>query len=148
MGADRSGNVEQDPVHFPRPVTRYWTETHPEAFSKGTSDFARYYGMLSTGLQTAYVNGFAYNQLRRCPTRRFPQRFARAEEVSRGSSGVSSCASGTRRASRPRSRSTARSRRSIRTSLSDEELAAYLTPLPRPPRRDDHPAHALHRRRR
>ena len=29
-----------DPVHFPRPVTRYWAETHPAPFIKGTHDFA------------------------------------------------------------------------------------------------------------
>jgi rifampicin phosphotransferase len=31
-----------DPVHFPRPVTRYWAETHPAPFVKGTHDFATF----------------------------------------------------------------------------------------------------------
>ena len=44
------GSYAQDPVHFPRPVTRYWTEVHPAAFAKGTADFARFYGMLIDGL--------------------------------------------------------------------------------------------------
>ncbi len=52
-----------DPVHFPRPVTRYFAETHPEPFAAATSDFARFYGMLTSGLKTVYVNGFAYNQM-------------------------------------------------------------------------------------
>jgi hypothetical protein len=52
------GNWNRDPVHFPRPVTRYWTEMHPEPFKQGTNNFARYYGLLIDGLQTAYVNGF------------------------------------------------------------------------------------------
>ena len=55
------GSWALDPVHFPRPVTRYWAETHPAPFVRGTSDFARFYGMLIDGLQAEYVNGFAYN---------------------------------------------------------------------------------------
>jgi rifampicin phosphotransferase len=41
------GFWELDPVHFPRPATRYWIETHPAAFKRGTSEFARAYGMLT-----------------------------------------------------------------------------------------------------
>src|SRR6266568_9460258 len=40
------GSWEQDPVHFPRPMTRYFQETHPPSFKRGTNDFARFYGML------------------------------------------------------------------------------------------------------
>jgi len=29
------GSWVQDPVHFPRPMTRYWQEMHPPAFKKG-----------------------------------------------------------------------------------------------------------------
>ena len=75
------GSWEQDPVHFPRPVTRYFTETHPAAFKQGTNDFARYYGMLIDGLQIGYVNGFAYNQKVLAPDAEIPERFRRAEEV-------------------------------------------------------------------
>ena len=35
------GSWAQDPVHFPRPMTRYFQETHPPAYNKGTNDFAR-----------------------------------------------------------------------------------------------------------
>ena len=35
-----------DPVHHPRPMTRYWVETHPDAFWRGTHDFSQYYGLL------------------------------------------------------------------------------------------------------
>lgn len=75
------GTWEQDPVHFPRPVTRYWTELHPAAFKRGTSEFARLYGMLIDGLEMAYVNGFAYRIVRPAPEGEIPQRFQRAEEV-------------------------------------------------------------------
>jgi pyruvate,water dikinase len=75
------GPWSNDPVHHPRPVTRYWAETHPEPFLHGTSDFARFYGMLIDGLQAAYVHGFAYHQVRPAPEAEIPQRFQRAEEV-------------------------------------------------------------------
>ena len=75
------GSWEQDPVHFPRPMTRYFQETHPPSFKKGTNDFARFYGMLIDGLQIAYVRGFGYNQVLPAPDAEIPQRFARAEQV-------------------------------------------------------------------
>ena len=42
------GASEQDPVHMPRPMTRYFQETQPPAFKGGTNDFARFYGCSST----------------------------------------------------------------------------------------------------
>ncbi len=45
-------------MHFPRPMTRYFQETHPAAFKRGTNDFARFFGLLFDGLQVGYVNGF------------------------------------------------------------------------------------------
>jgi phosphohistidine swiveling domain-containing protein len=81
--APRPGFWELDPVHFPRPVTRYWIEVHPECIKRGTSDFARSYGMLLGGLEYAYVNGFAYRAVIPVPDDEIPQRFQRAEEVFR-----------------------------------------------------------------
>ncbi len=75
------GPWEQDSVHLPRATTRYWTEVHPEAFWRGTSDFSSYYGMLIGGLAMAYVNGIGYKQVRPAPEEEIPQRFARAEEA-------------------------------------------------------------------
>ena len=75
------GSWEQDPVHFPRPMTRYFQETHPPAFKRGTHDFARFYGLLIDGLQIGYVNGFGYNQVLRAPEAEIPERFGRAEQV-------------------------------------------------------------------
>src|SRR5690242_17999323 len=75
------GSWEQDAVHFPRPMTRYFQETHPPSFRKGTNDFARFYGMLIDGLQIGYVNGFGYNQVLPAPEAEVPARFKRAEEV-------------------------------------------------------------------
>jgi rifampicin phosphotransferase len=78
------GSYSQDPVHFPRPLTRYWTEVHPAAFAKGTADFASFYGMLIGGLEMAYVNGFGYISTLPAPEAEVPQRFARADEVLAG----------------------------------------------------------------
>jgi phosphohistidine swiveling domain-containing protein len=75
------GTWMRDPVHFPRLVTRYWAEMHPEPFRRGTHDFAAYYGMLIDGIATAYPNGFAYNQVQPAPEAEIPERFARADEV-------------------------------------------------------------------
>jgi len=75
------GTWEQDPVHFPRPMTRYFQETHPPSFKRGTHDFARFYGMLIDGLQISYVKGFGYNQVLPAPEAEIPRRFERAEQV-------------------------------------------------------------------
>ncbi|HEX5480164.1 MAG TPA: PEP-utilizing enzyme [Dehalococcoidia bacterium] len=75
------GPWNRDPVHFPRPVTRYFQETHPDAMRQGSSDFARFYGMLIDGLRSAYVNGFAYNQVAPAPDADVPARMQRAAEV-------------------------------------------------------------------
>ena len=45
--------------------------------------------MLIGGLQTAYVNGFAYIQMGQVPDEEVPQRFARAKRSSPGSCGAS-----------------------------------------------------------
>jgi rifampicin phosphotransferase len=75
------GSWELDAVHFPRPVTRYWAETHPEPFGRGFREFTRYYGMLFDSLDYQYVNGFGYRSSRPAPEDEIPQRFQRAEEV-------------------------------------------------------------------
>lgn len=81
LEAPGPGPWTQDPVHFPRPMTRYFQETHPAAIKRGTNDFARFYGMLIDGLQTSYVKGFGYNQIVPAPDAEIPQRFQRAEQV-------------------------------------------------------------------
>lgn len=75
------GSWQQDAVHFPRPMTRYFQETHPPSFKRGTNDFARFYGMLIDGLQISYVNGFGYNQVLPAPDAELPERYQRAEQV-------------------------------------------------------------------
>jgi pyruvate,water dikinase len=68
-------------VHFPRPLTRYFQETHPHSFKRGTNDFARFYGMTIDGLQIGYVRGFGYNQVLPAPDAEMAERCRRAEQV-------------------------------------------------------------------
>ena len=75
------GSWHLDPVHFPRPVTRYWVEMHPEPFRRGTAEFMAYYGTPIGAMAMGYVNGFAYSSMQPAPDEEIPQRFARAEEV-------------------------------------------------------------------
>lgn len=79
--APGAGSWEQDSVHFPRALTRYWTEVHPAAFAQGTADFASYYGMLIGGLTMGYVHGIGYKTVVPAPEDEIPRRFERAAEV-------------------------------------------------------------------
>jgi hypothetical protein len=78
------GTWTLDAVHFPRPVTRYWTEMHPEPFRRGFREFTAYYGMLINGLESEYVNGFAYHHVMAVPDEEVPERFERAQAVIAG----------------------------------------------------------------
>jgi phosphohistidine swiveling domain-containing protein len=75
------GSWTLDAVHFPRPVTRYWTEMHPEPFKRGFSELTAFYGMLIEGLQYEYINGFAYSNMRPVADEEIPRRIERAGEV-------------------------------------------------------------------
>ena len=75
------GSWHIDAVHFPRPVTRYWSEMHPEPFTRGVREFARYYGMVINGPNHQYVNGFAYSTIAPVDEAEIPERLQRAEEV-------------------------------------------------------------------
>ena len=75
------GSWKQDPVHFPRPLTRYFQEMHPAPFKAGTNEFARFYGLLIDGLEVRYVQGFAYNQIRPVPETEHSARHKRAEQA-------------------------------------------------------------------
>jgi pyruvate,water dikinase len=75
------GPWDLDPVHFPRPVTPYWAEMHPEPFSLGYSDFMAYYGLPLQTRLTAYPGGFSYGQMQPVLPDAFPERLQRASEV-------------------------------------------------------------------
>jgi len=116
-----------DAVHHPRPVTRYWEETHPEPFKRGFSEFTRFYGMLMDGLEAAYVGGFAYHTMRPMPDAEFPQRVQRAEEVFANRLWREQLAEWDD-TFKPASVRTHRELQSVDPgALSDSELAEYLT---------------------
>jgi pyruvate,water dikinase len=120
------GTWARDPVHFPRPATRYWTETHPDAFRAGTQDFARYYGLLIDGLESAYPNGFSYHRIVPAPEAEIPARFGRAEEVLAGKLWREQLREWDE-VRKPASIATHREIQAVDPdSLSDDELAAYL----------------------
>jgi len=121
------GSWSLDPVHFPRPATRYWAEMHPEPFRRGTREFMAYYGMPLESLETQYVNGFAYSAMRPAREDEIPQRFARAEQVWEGKVWREQLREWDDTA-KPAAVRTHRELQSVNVdALSDDELAAYLT---------------------
>lgn len=121
------GSWTRDNVHFPRPMTRYWTEIHPEAFKRGTGDFARFYGMLIDGLESAYVNGFGYNYVVPAPEDEIPRRLQRAQEVIEGKLWREQLEDWDRNC-KPAAIAQHRSIQAVDPdALSDEELSSYLT---------------------
>ena len=136
------GSWEQDPVHFPRPLTRYFMEIHPAVFKQGTNDFARYYGMIIDGLQMGYVNGFGYNQILPAPDAEIPERFQRAEEVLKHKLWREQLRDWDENR-KPASIATHRELQAVNPdALSDQELVAYLRRC-----RDHHATmHAQHMR--
>src|SRR4051794_26809778 len=70
-----------DAVHFPRPVTRYWSEVHPAPFVRGFRELTGFYGLLFDTLEYAYLDGFAYMTMVPLAESEIPARLQRAEEV-------------------------------------------------------------------
>jgi pyruvate,water dikinase len=68
-------------VHFPRPVTGYWAEMHPEPFANGFGDFMAFYGIPLEKRLTSYPSGFCYSQMVPVGPEEFPNRIARSAEV-------------------------------------------------------------------
>src|SRR5205085_4198195 len=75
------GSWDIDDVHFPRPVTRYWSDMHPAPFKRGFSEFTGFFGMLLDCREYQYVNGFAYGTVRPVADEEVPARLQRAEET-------------------------------------------------------------------
>ncbi len=75
------GSWDLDSLHFPRPVTAYWAEMHPEPFRLGYGDMTAFYGAPIQSRRTAYVNGFCYGQMEPIAPEDFPERVQRAAEV-------------------------------------------------------------------
>jgi pyruvate,water dikinase len=120
------GFWEQDPVHFPRPVTRYFAELHPEPFKRGFSELTSYYGMLIGGMEFRYVNGFGYKSVFPVPESEVPARFQRAEEAIQGKLWREQLREWDERF-KPQSIARHRELQAVDPdALSDEELAAHV----------------------
>ncbi len=121
------GSWKLDAVHFPRPVTRYWAETHPEPFGRGFGEFTRFYGMLLDTLDTAYPNGFSYTMMRPAAPEEVPARIQRAQEVFEGRLWREQLREWDE-VVKPASIATHREIQEVDPdALSDDELSAYLT---------------------
>jgi phosphohistidine swiveling domain-containing protein len=120
------GFWEQDAVHFPRPVTRYWAEMHPEPFKRGFRELTSYYGMLIDTLDYRYLDGFAYRTVVPVPDSEVPVRFQRAEEAVQGKLWREQLRAWDE-TFKPRSVAAHRELQSVDPdALSDGELVAYL----------------------
>jgi rifampicin phosphotransferase len=75
------GSWDLDALHFPRPVTAYWAQMHPEPFSLGYGDMTAFYGVPLQTRRMAYVNGFCYGQGVPLPEEAFADRVQRAAET-------------------------------------------------------------------
>jgi pyruvate,water dikinase len=108
-------------------MTRYWQETHPAAFKKGTNHFARFYGLLIDGLEMGYVNGIGYRQVVPAPQAEIPERFKRAEQVFEQKLWREQLREWDEKC-KPSSLATHRELQAVDPdALSDTELVAYLT---------------------
>ena len=121
------GSWEQDPVHFPCPMTRYFQETHSPSFKRGTNDFAGFYGMRIDGLQIADVNGCGYSQVLPVPEAEIPERVQRTEHVFAQTLWREQLRDWEQHR-KPSSIATHRELQAVNPdALSDTELVAYLT---------------------
>lgn len=77
------GSWSIDAAHFPRPVSRFQAEIHPQGITLGFVDCARRYGLLIDTLDYRFVNGFAYSTVVPAPEAEIPARFKAAESVFR-----------------------------------------------------------------
>ena len=120
------GTWELDPVHFPRPVSRYYGTTS-HSFRRGTAEVMAYYGMPIEAMLSEVVNGFVYGQRIPLDPAEVPARFQRAEEVFAGTLWRDQLREWDDVA-KPASVKTHRELQSIDPdALSDAELCAYLT---------------------
>jgi pyruvate,water dikinase len=107
-------------------VTRYWAETHPDAFVRGTTEMCSYYGLLLGRMVMQYPNGFAYTLREPAPDEEIPARFARASEALASKAWREQLREWDEE-SKPKAVATHRELQAIDPdALSDAELAAYV----------------------
>src|ERR1051325_2674375 len=65
---------ELDPVHQPRPWTRFMTELYAEPFARGFAAGTRAHGLLLDRRRIAFVHGLAYLSLDLVAPEQIPER--------------------------------------------------------------------------
>ncbi|HET7690814.1 MAG TPA: PEP-utilizing enzyme [Nocardioidaceae bacterium] len=81
LEAPGPGPWDLDDLHFPRPVTPYWAEMHPEPFSAGYALMTEFYGVPRQTVLIAFPGGFPYVQAVPVAEEDLPAREQRAEET-------------------------------------------------------------------
>ncbi|SRR6056297_3539452 len=120
------GSWSIDAAHFPRPVSRFQTEIHPQGIAEGFLDCARRYGLLINALDYRFVNGFAYSSVIPAPEAEIPARFEAAASVFRDKIWRAELERWDQEV-KPASIKTHQALLAIDpATLSDEELAAYV----------------------
>jgi pyruvate,water dikinase len=75
------GSWELDPVHYPRPASRFTAACFEPPFHRGFEETLKRYGVLLRYPEYRFVNGFAYRCMRPAPEEEIPERFANAARV-------------------------------------------------------------------
>ncbi|MDU8913821.1 PEP-utilizing enzyme [Aestuariicoccus sp. MJ-SS9] len=83
FAAPGPGSWSIDTAHFPRPVSHFQAEIHPQGITEGFTDCAPRYGLLIDTLDFRFINGFGYSTVVPAPETEIPARFKAAEAVFR-----------------------------------------------------------------
>ncbi len=72
---------ELDPVHYPRPATRFHAELYPGPFARGFAVGLERHGLLLRTREFAFINGFAYLTSRMVEPEEIPARLAVVSKI-------------------------------------------------------------------
>jgi pyruvate,water dikinase len=79
--APDASSWELDPVHYPRPVTRFHAELYPRPFARGFAVGLERHGLLLRTREFAFINGFAYLTSRMVEPDEIPARLTVASKI-------------------------------------------------------------------
>jgi pyruvate,water dikinase len=79
--APDASSWELDPVHYPRPVTRFHAELYPAPFARGFAVGLERHGMLLRTREFAFIHGFAYLTSRMVEPEEIPARLTIVSKI-------------------------------------------------------------------
>ncbi len=79
--APDASSWELDPVHYPRPVTRFHAELYPAPFARGFAVGLERHGLLLRTREFAFINGFAYLTSRMVSPEEIPTRLGVVSKI-------------------------------------------------------------------